>query len=88
MERTYIKDVAPGVCRVSGFVENFRNKRTMAFIVVKDITGKLQVTIEKEKHPEFCEMLDALTIHSVVTFEGAFQPENSPALPVPLHWQY
>ncbi|MBR3875650.1 MAG: aspartate--tRNA(Asn) ligase [Clostridia bacterium] len=70
MERTYIKDVTPGFCRVSGFVENFRNKRTMAFIVVKDITGKLQITIEKEKHPEFAEMLDKLTIHSVVTFEG------------------
>ena len=70
MERTYIKDVTPGYCRVSGFVENFRNKRTMAFIVVKDITGKLQITIEKEKHPEFSEMLDQLTIHSVVTFEG------------------
>ena len=70
MERTYIKDITPGVRRVSGFVENFRNKRTMAFIVVKDITGKLQVTIEKEKHPEFTEMLDKLTIHSVVTFEG------------------
>ncbi|MBQ8414140.1 MAG: aspartate--tRNA(Asn) ligase [Clostridia bacterium] len=70
MERTYIKDVTPGVVRVQGFVENFRNKRTMAFIVVRDITGKLQITIEKEKHPEFSEMLDKLTIHSVVTFEG------------------
>ncbi len=70
MQRTYIKDIAPGVHKVQGFVENFRNKRTMAFIVVKDITGKLQVTIEKEKHPEFTEMLDKLTIHSVVTFEG------------------
>ena len=70
MNRTYIKDVTPGVCRVQGFVENFRNKRTMAFIVVKDITGKLQITIEKEKHPEFTEMLDQLTIHSVVDFEG------------------
>ena len=70
MQRTYIKDVTPGVCRVQGFVENFRNKRTMAFIVVKDITGKLQITIEKEKHPEFTEMLDQLTIHSVVSFEG------------------
>ena len=70
MERTYIKNVTPGVCRVQGFVENFRNKRTMAFIVVKDATGKLQVTIEKEKHPEMLEMLDNLTIHSVVTFEG------------------
>ncbi len=70
MTRTYIKDITPGKCRVQGFVENFRNKRTMAFIVVKDITGKLQVTIEKEKHPEMEELLNQLTIHSVVTFEG------------------
>ena len=70
MERTYIKDVTPGYRRVQGFVENFRNKRTMAFIVVRDFTGKLQITIEKEKHPEMLEMLDKLTIHSVVSFEG------------------
>lgn len=70
MERTYIKDVAAGRCRIQGFVENFRNKRTMAFIVVKDFTGKLQVTVEKEKHPEMTELLDKLTVQSVVTFEG------------------
>ncbi len=70
MERSYIKDVASGLCRVSGFVENFRNKKTMAFIVLKDITGKLQITVEKEKHPEMLEMLDRLTPQSVVTFEG------------------
>ena len=70
MERTYIKDITPGVRKISGFVENFRNKKNMAFIVVKDITGKLQVTVIKEEHPEFTELLDRLTIHSVVTFEG------------------
>lgn len=70
MERTYIKDVTPGICKVQGFVENFRNKKNMAFIVVKDITGKLQVTVIKEEHPEMLEMLDSLTIHSVVSFEG------------------
>ena len=70
MQRTYIKDVTPGICRVSGFVENFRNKKNMAFIVVKDTTGKLQITIVKAEHPEFDELLDKLTIHSVVTFEG------------------
>ena len=70
MERTYIGGITPGTHRISGFVENFRNKKNMAFIVVKDITGKLQVTVIKEEHPEMCEMLDKLTIHSVVTFEG------------------
>ena len=70
MERTYIKDITPGKRRISGFVENFRNKKNMAFIVVKDITGKMQVTVIKEEHPELSEMLDKLTLHSVVTFEG------------------
>ena len=70
MERTYIKDITPGQRRISGFVENFRNKKNMAFIVVKDITGKMQVTVIKEEHPELCELLDKLTIHSVVSFEG------------------
>ena len=70
MERTYIKDITPGIRKVQGFVENFRNKKNMAFIVVRDITGKLQVTVIKEEHPEFNEMLDTLTINSVVSFEG------------------
>ncbi|MBR2343904.1 MAG: aspartate--tRNA(Asn) ligase [Clostridia bacterium] len=70
MERTLIKDITPGVRRISGFVENLRNKKSMAFIVVKDTTGKLQVTVVKEEHPELCELIDKLTIHSVVTFEG------------------
>ena len=64
MNRTYIKDITPGArCRISGFVENLRNKRTMAFLVVKDITGKLQVTLEKEKFPELAALVDQLTIH-------------------------
>ncbi|MBQ7362915.1 MAG: aspartate--tRNA(Asn) ligase [Clostridia bacterium] len=70
MERTLIKNITPGVRRVRGFVENFRNKKNMAFIVVRDVTGKLQVTVIKEEHPEFSEMLDKLTINSVVSFVG------------------
>ena len=49
MERTLIKDVTPGKRLIKGFVENFRNKKNMAFIVVKDITGKMQVTVIKEE---------------------------------------
>ena len=70
MNRTYIKDITPGTHRISGFVENFRNKKSMAFIVVRDVTGKMQVTVIKDEHPEMLEMLDTLTPQSVVTFEG------------------
>lgn len=71
MERTYISEIVPGArYRVSGFVENLRNKRTMAFLVVKDMSGKLQITVEKESHPELAALIDTLTIQSVITVEG------------------
>ncbi len=59
MMRTYIKDIVPGTpCRIRGFVENIRNKRTMAFLVIRDVTGKLQLTVEKEKMPEIAAVVD------------------------------
>lgn len=73
MERTYICDVKTVLgerIKVQGFVENFRNSRAMAFIVLKDITGKLQITVEKEKSPELCEILDQITGDSVITAIG------------------
>ena len=67
MNRTYIKDVKVGEKnKIEGFLENIRDKKTMAFLVVKDTTGKLQVTIEKEKHPEIAEKIAGLLPHSVV----------------------
>lgn len=71
MKRRLIKDIKLGeINKVAGFVENIRNKKSMAFIVIRDITGKLQITIEKEKHPEMIEDIDKITIDSVVSFEG------------------
>ncbi len=71
MNRTYIKDIVPGtVCRVRGFIENIRNKRTMAFLVIRDVTGKLQLTIEKEKSPALAAIVDELMLESVVTVTG------------------
>lgn len=71
MERTYVKDVKVGEKnRVRGFIENLRDKKTMAFIVIRDITGKLQVTIEKEKYPEIAKKIEGLLPQSVITIEG------------------
>ena len=71
MERSYISDVKLNERnKIQGFIENIRNKKTMAFIVLKDITGKLQLTIEKEKYPEIAEKIEGLLAHSVLTVEG------------------
>lgn len=71
MERTLIAQVKTGETnKIQGFVENLRNKRTMAFLVIRDHSGRLQVTIEKEKSPELAAIVDQLTVESVVTCVG------------------
>jgi aspartyl-tRNA synthetase len=72
LKRSYISNVKTGERnKIQGFVENIRNKSKMAFIVVKDITGKMQITIIKEESPpELVAKIDELTLQSVVSFEG------------------
>lgn len=69
--KVMIKNICLGQSnKVAGFVENIRNKKAMCFIVLKDISGKLQLTIEKEKHPDLVEILDQITVDSVIEAEG------------------
>ena len=71
MDRNLIANVVCGETnKIQGFVENLRNKRTMAFLVIRDHSGRLQVTIEKEKHPDLAAIVDQLTVESVVTCIG------------------
>ena len=70
MNRTHIKDVKPGKVKIQGFIENLRNKKSMAFLVIRDLTGKIQVTVEKASLPEIAETVDKLSLDSVVTVEG------------------
>ncbi len=71
MDRTLISEIKTGETnKIQGCVENLRNKRTMAFLVIRDHSGRLQVTIEKEKSPELAAIVDQLTVESVVTCVG------------------
>ena len=59
MERTYINEAQKaigGTVKVQGFIENLRNSKYMAFIVLKDITGKLQITVEAHVLDEFLSL--------------------------------
>ena len=79
MERVYLGEIRQHLEKpilLQGFVENFRDGKAMAFLVLKDITGKAQVTIEKEKHPEMLDTLSQITQDSVVSVIGtAFESE-------------
>lgn len=45
----------------------------MIFLVIRDCTGKVQITIEKKVHPSLVDALEHLTVESVVTMEGVVQ---------------
>ena len=71
MERNLIGQIKIGETnKIQGFVENLRNKRTMAFLVIRDYSGRIQLTIEKEKHPDLAALVDQLTVESVITAVG------------------
>ncbi len=73
MNRCMIQDIRNHLgesVKVQGFVDNYRDSKAMAFIVLKDITGRLQITVEKEKLPEVSEAIAGLTPDSVITVIG------------------
>lgn len=75
MERTLIKNLVPGrEAKIQGFVEKIRDTRAIAFLVVRDVSGRVQATLDKAR-PEFAALLCELSAESVVTIEG-FVAEN------------
>ena len=71
MERTYAAQVrGADEIKVCGFVEHIRNKSKMAFIVLKDITGKVQITVEKGEDEALDNAVNQITLDSVITVIG------------------
>ena len=56
----------------SGFVDNIRDLQWVQFVILRDSTGKLQVTIEKseEKNKEMVELISSLPLESTVKVTG------------------
>ncbi len=63
---------------ISGFVDEIRNLKWVQFIVLRDETGKVQITIEKseESNKELVEIVDNLTVESTLKVTGKVM--NSP----------
>lgn len=56
----------------SGFVDNIRNLQWVQFVILRDSTGKVQVTIEKseEKNKEMVDLISSLPLESTVKITG------------------
>ena len=55
---------------IQGFVENIRNLQYVLFMVIKDNTGKVQVTIEKENNDSLVNIVEKITLESTVKIIG------------------
>ena len=57
---------------IQGFVDNIRNLQWVQFLIIRDNTSKLQVTIEKseEQNKELVEIVNNLNIESTIKIKG------------------
>ena len=67
---TEIAKLKEGKVRFLGMVDTVRDKKNIQFIVLKDFSGKIQVTVDKVKYPEVGDIFYHLLPGAVVVVEG------------------
>jgi aspartyl-tRNA synthetase len=71
MKREFISELKLNEqTKIGGFIETIRDTRYMVFVVLKDITGKIQISIDKNSQSELAEKVLKVIPHSVLTVVG------------------
>ncbi len=71
MKRTLISELKENEeAKISGFLEKIRDTKYMVFAVLKDISGTIQVSIDKETNKDLVTKLEGIIASSVVSFVG------------------
>lgn len=71
MKRTYIKELKNNqIVKVAGYLESIRDTKKIYFLVLRDVTGFVQLTVIKEENIELAKIVSTLTPHSFVEVEG------------------
>lgn len=63
----------------SGFVDTIRDKKWVMFVILRDSTGKVQMTIEKseEKNKELLEIMSNITVESTIKVNGIIKSNEA-----------
>lgn len=71
MKRILINELKENeITKISGFAEKIRDTKYMIFVILKDRSGKIQVSIDKNNQPELCSKLENVIANSVIEFTG------------------
>ena len=67
---TQISKLKEGKVRFQGMVDVVHDKKNIQFIILRDFSGKIQVTVDKVAHPEVGEVFSHLLTGATVLVEG------------------
>ena len=71
MKRTLLKNLKENEeTKISGFIERIRDTKYMLFVIVKDRTGFIQVSLDKNDNKDLIEKLENVIAGSVIEFTG------------------
>lgn len=74
MKKLYFKNLREYLSQeitIEGFVDNIRDLQYVQFLIIRDTTGKIQVTIEKsEENSKLNDLVSKITIESTVKITG------------------
>jgi len=73
MKKVYVNELNNYIDKeitFSGFVDVVRDKKWVQFVILRDSTGKVQVTVEKENNNEMANIVSSLTHDSVISIVG------------------
>ena len=77
MKRIYFNNLEEYIDKeiyIEGFIDNIRDLQYVQFIVLRDINGKVQITIEKnEENKVLNELVSSLTVESTLKVKGVLK---------------
>lgn len=82
MKKVYVKELENYLeqeISFSGFVDTIRDKKWVMFVILRDNTGKLQMTIEKsdENNQEMLDIMSNLTVDSTIKVTGLLKKNEA-----------
>ena len=82
MEKVYVNELNNYLEKeisFSGYVDTIRDKKWVMFVILRDSTGKVQMTIEKseEENAKLLEIMSNVTVESTIKVKGVLKTNEA-----------
>lgn len=73
LHRTLISDLRKKIgktVKIQGWLQVLRDQKRMQFLILRDVSGTVQVALEKAKNPDLAALISSLAVETVMTVTG------------------